>query len=258
LRWRLRLSDIPNISCRHFRTIRHRLNPIEGPPKSKSWVLYPASVLVFGGASWYAYENVQPFRHSVLAAVRCSRVAGESQKWKAVNLCDQRVLSVLGAAILGGIDYKRTFARHYESEDARLDAYSQCHTRSAQRVLKALLANGGEHPLGIYIRRVAFILTSLGVFIKMGQHMASLVMLPVEWTSTMRPLQDQCEPTPYQDVEALFLKDMGVPISELFDEFDPTPIGVASLAQVHIGHHRKSGTRVAVKVWRIFTISSLD
>lgn len=64
----------------------------------------------------------------------------------------------------------------------------------------------------------------------------------------MRPLQDQCEPTPYKDVEALFLKDMGVPISEIFDEFNPTPVGVASLAQVHIGRHRKSGRPVAVKL----------
>lgn len=78
--------------------------------------------------------------------------------------------------------------------------------------------------------------------------MASLVVLPNEWTSTMRPLQDQCEPTPYEDLETLFLMDMGAPVSELFDDFDPNPIGVASLAQVHIGHHRASGKQVAVKV----------
>jgi predicted unusual protein kinase regulating ubiquinone biosynthesis (AarF/ABC1/UbiB family) len=35
---------------------------------------------------------------------------------------------------------------------------------------------------------------------------------------------------------------------ELFDDFDPTPIGVASLAQVHVGLHRASGQKVAVKV----------
>jgi len=52
--------------------------------------------------------------------------------------------SVPGAAILGVIDYKRTFTRDYESGDIQLDAYSQCHMRSARRVLKALLANGGE------------------------------------------------------------------------------------------------------------------
>lgn len=64
----------------------------------------------------------------------------------------------------------------------------------------------------------------------------------------MRPLQDQCEPTPYEDVEALFLLDTGQPISEVFDDFDPQPIGVASLAQVHVGHHLQTGKKVAVKV----------
>lgn len=64
----------------------------------------------------------------------------------------------------------------------------------------------------------------------------------------MRPLQDQCEPTPVEDVEALFLSDIGQPLSEIFDSFEPEPIGVASLAQVHVGHHRQSGKTVAVKV----------
>lgn len=82
----------------------------------------------------------------------------------------------------------------------------------------------------------------------MGQHMATLVVLPVEWTSTMKILQDRCEPTPYSALEDLFLVDMGAPVKELFDDFDPTPIGVASLAQVHVGHHRASGQKVAVKV----------
>jgi aarF domain-containing kinase len=79
-------------------------------------------------------------------------------------------------------------------------------------------------------------------------------MLPKEWSSTMRPLQDQCEPTPYEDVEAMFLLDIGKPIFELFDDFDPVPIGVASLAQVHVGRHRESGKRVAVKVCRVSII----
>lgn len=48
-----------------------------------------------------------------------------------------------GAAIVGAIDYKKTFAQRYETEDERFGAYSECHTRSAKRVLKALLANGG-------------------------------------------------------------------------------------------------------------------
>ena len=64
----------------------------------------------------------------------------------------------------------------------------------------------------------------------------------------MRPLQDQCEPTAYDDLERMFVSDIGTPISTYFDEFDPTPIGVASLAQVHVGRLKGSGERVAVKL----------
>ncbi|KAG5651876.1 hypothetical protein H0H81_007096 [Sphagnurus paluster] len=196
---------------RQLRTPRRIGSPNNSgtPPSRKRWLFYPTSVLVLGGLGWAAYENSQPFRHTILAIVRCSRVGR--------------------AAVLGAIDYKATFARNYQSEEEYTEALSQCHTRSAQRVLKALLANGG-------------------VFIKMGQHMASLYVLPVEWTSTMRPLQDQCEPTPYGAVDALFQTDMGSSLAEIFEEFDPTPIGVASLAQVHIATLRETGKQVAVKL----------
>ena len=49
----------------------------------------------------------------------------------------------LEAAVLGAIDYKVTLGKQYKSEDAHKEALSSCHTRSAERVLKALLANGG-------------------------------------------------------------------------------------------------------------------
>ena len=66
----------------------------------------------------------------------------------------------------------------------------------------------------------------------------------------MRVLQDQCNPTPYEDLERLFITDMGRDIEEIFDDFDPNPIGVASLAQVHVGRYKKTGQLVAVKVSR--------
>jgi aarF domain-containing kinase len=87
-----------------------------------------------------------------------------------------------------------------------------------------------------------------GIFIKLGQHISSLMVLPVEWTSTMRPLQDKCEPTPIEEVDSLFLSDMGASTSDLFSSFEPVPIGVASLAQVHLAVDRKTGQEVAVKV----------
>ncbi|KAJ7924842.1 ABC1 family-domain-containing protein [Mycena leptocephala] len=187
-----------------------RWNSTQFRPRSRRnpWVVYPTILLVASGTAWFAYK---PIRHSVLAGLRCYRV--------------------VEAACLGVIDYKTTFAQLSKnpSEDDRFRAISECHTRSAHRVLKALLANGG-------------------IFIKLGQHMASLLVLPREWTSTMKPLQDKCEPTPYEDIEAMFRSDMGAPVSDLFDEFDPVPIGVASLAQVHVGRDRRTGRRVAIKI----------
>ena len=65
----------------------------------------------------------------------------------------------------------------------------------------------------------------------------------------MPPLQDQCEPTPYEDVENMFISDIGLSISDYFDEFDSKPIGVASLVQqVHVGRLKGSGGQVAVKL----------
>ncbi|KAG1828985.1 ABC1 family-domain-containing protein [Suillus variegatus] len=198
--------------ARHNNTDLHkRLASSDAPqrPQEKSWLWYPGTLLALTGVGYYAYENHQPSRHAVLATLRCSRLAR--------------------AAISGAIDYKLTLARTYTSEEERLEAVSQCHVRSATKVLNALLANGG-------------------IYIKLGQHIASLIVLPKEWTSTMAPLQDRCDATPYEGIAALFLSDMGQTIGELFDDFDPIPIGVASLAQVHVGHHKTSGRKVAVKV----------
>ncbi|KAG8724380.1 hypothetical protein FRC12_024322 [Ceratobasidium sp. 428] len=64
----------------------------------------------------------------------------------------------------------------------------------------------------------------------------------------MRPLQDQCYPTPLEDVDNLFLQDTGISLLDQFSEFDETPIGVASLAQVHIARDKATGRQVAVKL----------
>ncbi|KIY50358.1 ABC1-domain-containing protein [Fistulina hepatica ATCC 64428] len=180
-------------------------------PPFRNHTRWLATALVFSGGSYIAYEKYQPFRHSILAVVRCSRVAQ--------------------AAVLGIVDYKWTFSRTYESDEQRKKEYSKCHSRSAHRLLKALLANGG-------------------IYIKLGQHLAAVFMLPtagLEWTLAMRPLQDRCDPTPCENIEQMFLSDIGVSLYDLFDEFDPKPIGVASLAQVHAARHRASGRKVAIK-----------
>lgn len=172
-------------------------------------MLYPCGALVLAGGAYLAYENYKPFRHSVFAVVRSSRIAG--------------------AAAVGIVDYKWTFSRTYASDEEQREAYSECHTRSANRVLKALQANGG-------------------IFIKLGQHLGSSLFLPLEWTRTMRPLQDQCEPASIEAIEGVFISETGQTFDEVFDNFDPEPLGVASLAQVHKAHHRALDRDVAIKL----------
>ncbi|KAF8313100.1 ABC1-domain-containing protein [Clavulina sp. PMI_390] len=126
--------------------------------------------------------------------------------------------------------YKQTLGASYDSDDDKEAAYSRCHKRSAERLLEALQANGG-------------------IYIKLGQHVSSVNMLPVEWTSTMKPLQDQqCYPTPFPEVKALLERETGRPMDEMFSEFDENPIGVASLAQVHMATERSTGRKMAVKI----------
>lgn len=72
----------------------------------------------------------------------------------------------------------------------------------------------------------------------------------------MRPLQDKCEPTLYEDVEDLFVTDMARPLSDYFDDFDPVPIGVASLAQVHVARWKETGEKVAVKVYSFVHVNT--
>lgn len=90
--------------------------------------------------------------------------------------------------------------------------------------------------------------TNSGIYVKLGQHVAAVQVLPQEWTSTMTPLQDQCFPTPIEDIDKMLRIDMGQGIDDLFIDFDPQPIGVASLAQVHRAIDKRSGRPVAVKV----------
>lgn len=81
-----------------------------------------------------------------------------------------------------------------------------------------------------------------------GQHIAAMVyLLPPEYTSTFSVLFDRCPKTPLEDIEGLFRTDLNASLSDFFASFDPEPLGIASLAQVHRAT-LPTGAEVAVKI----------
>ncbi|RZF48017.1 hypothetical protein LSTR_LSTR002083 [Laodelphax striatellus] len=103
------------------------------------------------------------------------------------------------------------------------------HQRSADRMLTGCLANGG-------------------LYIKLGQGIVSMDhILPKQYTTTLKALQDRCLTREKGEVEQLFAEDFGKSTSDVFSEFEETPIAAASLAQVYKAK-TKEGKSVAVKV----------
>lgn len=151
------------------------------------------------------------------------------QDLRHIFIATQRSARIAIVATRAVLDYRNTYGKVYTSEEERLEAISQCHTRCATITLHALLANGG-------------------VFIKLGQHLSSSIILPIEWQKTLRPCLDACEESTLAGIEDVFYEDTGMHIDDVFSEFSPRPIGVASLAQVHTGIHRATGMKVAVKI----------
>jgi len=64
----------------------------------------------------------------------------------------------------------------------------------------------------------------------------------------MSVLQDNCPPTSIEALGRVYENDVGHPLTTDFSSFDPHPIGVASLAQVHRATLRDSNREVAVKI----------
>jgi ubiquinone biosynthesis protein len=88
-----------------------------------------------------------------------------------------------------------------------------------------------------------------GTFIKFGQMLALQPdILSIEYCNALFDLLDRVSPLPYEEVEQVFLSEIGRTPAQAFDRIEPTPLATASVGQVHIAW--LSGRKLAVKVQR--------
>lgn len=110
-----------------------------------------------------------------------------------------------------------------------------------KRMIKAIFQLSAD-------RMVPVILANAGMYIKLGQGIATYAaLLPEEISSAFKPLLDSVFKRQDGEVEHIFQQDLGDLPKNIFSEFDPNPIAGASIAQVFLAR-TKSGHKVAVKV----------
>jgi ubiquinone biosynthesis protein len=99
--------------------------------------------------------------------------------------------------------------------------------------------------------RIRLALEELGpIFVKFGQALSTRRdLLPADIADELEKLQDRVPPFPGAQARAIVERAYGRPVTEVFEEFDETPLAAASIAQVHTARLR-SGEEVVVKVIR--------
>ncbi len=135
--------------------------------------------------------------------------------------------------------------------ERKTDGNGKADNRHRLREILGVLA---KHDIlrGITPVKLRLIIQDLGpTFVKLGQILSMRQdMLPADYCRELTRLRADVSPMPFDEVRQVVETEYGVPMKSLFQSFDETPLGSASIAQVHAAVLR-DGRQVAVKVQRL-------
>lgn len=86
-------------------------------------------------------------------------------------------------------------------------------------------------------------------YIKLGQFIASSpTIFPEEYVLEFQKCLDRTPPVPFSTIQKIIEKELGLPLEDVFEHVERTPLATASIAQVHAAVLRGSGQDVVIKV----------
>lgn len=85
------------------------------------------------------------------------------------------------------------------------------------------------------VKAMATVLALGGIYVKLGQILSTIGVGIVEeaYIDAFKPLQDGVPPRPFADIRSIIEQSVGQPFESLFSDFEPEPVGAASVAQAH-------------------------
>lgn len=148
-----------------------------------------------------------------------------------------------------------TLLKYFFSSGADIDPEGRfnLNRKSRSRRMREILSIARKHNFlkGFDPESFRAMLEDLGPsFVKIGQTLSTRSeILPKAYCDELAKLQTECDPLPFDNILAAVEPIYGARQGEIFDAIDPTPLGSASLAQVHKAR-LVDGDVVAIKIQR--------